>query len=150
MNFTIEEWTTINDPIPQQVARRHENVVLLHNPDAIVALAVSLLESRQWADITAGLVVLTGRRSSEILATAEFKLKSPWSVQFTGALKRRGEVQRLSFEIPTLTTAERVVQALDQLREAQLEQQQLEKVGDPRRTATTSIKSNNYKLKISG
>jgi hypothetical protein len=116
MNFTIEEWTTINAPIAEQVALRNENVVLLNNPDAIVALAVRLLESRQWADIAAGLVVLTGRRSSEILATAEFKVKSQWSVRFTGALKRRGEVQRLSFEIPTLTTAERVVRALDKLR----------------------------------
>jgi hypothetical protein len=116
MNFTVAEWTTINQPISQQVARRNENVVLLENPDAIVALAVRLLESRHWADIAAGLVVLTGRRSSEILATAEFKMQSQWSVRFTGALKRRGEVQRLSFEIPTLTTAERVVKALDKLR----------------------------------
>jgi hypothetical protein len=103
MHFTVAEWTTINDPIAEQVARRNENVVLLDNPDAIVALAVRLLESRQWADIAAGLVVLTGRRSSEILATAEFKLVSQWSVRFTGALKRRGEVQRLSFD-PFFTT----------------------------------------------
>jgi hypothetical protein len=117
MNFTVEEWTTINDPIAAQVARRNENVVLLDNPDAIVAQAVRMLESREWADIAAGLVVLTGRRSSEIMGSAQFQLKSQWSVLFTGALKRRGEVQRLSFEIPTLTTAERVVKALDKLRE---------------------------------
>jgi Telomere resolvase len=116
MNFTVEEWTTINNPIADQVARRNENVVLLDNPDAIVAQAVRLLESREWADIAAGLVVLTGRRSSEIMGSAQFQIKSQWSVRFTGALKRRGEVQRLSFEIPTLTTAERVVKALDKLR----------------------------------
>jgi Telomere resolvase len=116
MNFTVAEWTTINDPIADQVARRNENVVLLDNPDAIVAQAVRLLESREWADIAAGLVVLTGRRSSEIIGSAQFQLKSQWSVLFTGALKRRGEVQRLSFEIPTLTTAGRVVKALDKLR----------------------------------
>jgi Telomere resolvase len=116
MNFTVAEWTTINDPIAEQVARRNENVVLLDNPDAIVAQAVRLLESREWADIAAGLVVLTGRRSSEIIGSAQFQIKSQWSVRFTGALKRRGEVQRLSFEIPTLTTAGRVVKALDKLR----------------------------------
>ncbi len=59
---------------------------------------------------------MTGRRSSEILATAEFEAKTKWSVVFTGALKRRGETQRLSFEIPTLTTAQRVVEALAKLR----------------------------------
>jgi Telomere resolvase len=116
MNFTVAEWTTINDPIAEQVARRNENVVLLDNPDAIVAQAVRLLESREWADIAAGLVVLTGRRSSEIIGSAQFHLKSQWTVRFTGALKRRSEVQRLSFEIPTLTTAGRVVKALDKLR----------------------------------
>ena len=117
LNFTVAEWTTINSPIEEQVARRNENVVLLENPDAIVAQAVRLLESREWADVAAGLVVLTGRRSSEILGTAQFQPMSQWSVLFTGALKRRGESQRLSFEIPTLTTAERIISALAKLRQ---------------------------------
>ena len=117
MNFTVAEWTTINSPIEEQVARRNENVVLLENPDVIVAQAVRLLESREWAEVAAGLVVLTGRRSSEILGTAQFQPMSQWSVLFTGALKRRGESQRLSFEIPTLTTAERIISALAKLRQ---------------------------------
>jgi hypothetical protein len=123
MNFTVAEWTMINTPIADQVARRNENVVLLDenvvlldNSEAIVAQAVRLLEQREWAEVAAGLVVLTGRRSSEILGTADFQSKSQWSVVFSGALKRRGEVQRLSFEIPTLTTAERVIAALAKLR----------------------------------
>ncbi len=116
LNFTVAEWTAINFPIEEQVAQRNEHVVLLENPDAIVAQAVRLLESREWTDVAAGLVVLTGRRSSEVLGTAQFQPKSQWSVMFTGALKRRGEAQRLSFEIPTLTTAERVVKALEKLR----------------------------------
>ena len=116
MNFTVAEWTMINTPIADQVARRNENVVLLDNSEAIVAQAVRLLEQCEWAEVAAGLVVLTGRRSSEILGTANFQSKSQWSVTFTGALKRRGESQMLSFEIPTLTTAERVITALAKLR----------------------------------
>ena len=116
MNFTVAEWTMINTPIADQVARRNENVVLLDNSEAIVAQAVRLLEQREWAEVAAGLVVLTGRRSSEILGTANFQPKSQWSVVFSGALKRRGEVQQLAFEIPTLTTAERVIAALAKLR----------------------------------
>jgi len=116
MNFTVAEWTMINHPIEAQVARRNENVVLLDHSEAIVAQAVRLLESREWAEVAAGLVVVTGRRSSEILGTADFQPKSQWSVTFTGALKRRGESQVLSFEIPTLTTAERVITALAKLR----------------------------------
>jgi Telomere resolvase len=117
MNFTVAEWTMINTPIADQVARRNENVVLLDNSEAIVAQAVRLLEQREWAEVAAGLVVLTGRRSSEILGTANFRSKSQWSVTFTGALKRRGEAQILAFEIPTLTTADRVITALAKLRQ---------------------------------
>ncbi len=116
MSFTKAEWVEINQPIDTQVARRNENQQYLDNPEGVVAQAVRLLESQEWAEIAAGLAVLTGRRSSEILATAQFEVMSKWSVIFTGALKRRGESQRLSFEIPTLTTARRVVEALARIR----------------------------------
>jgi Telomere resolvase len=65
----------------------------------------------------AGRDILTSRRSSEILGTADFQSKSQWSVIFTGALKRWGEAHILSFEIPTLTTADRVIKALAKLRQ---------------------------------
>lgn len=115
MNFTKAEWTQINDPIDQQVATRNENQGLIDNPDAIVQKATALLSSREWADVAAALAVLTGRRSSEILATARFYYKTPYSVTFTGALKRRGEQQTLSFEIPTLAPAQMVIEALNKL-----------------------------------
>jgi hypothetical protein len=44
---------------------------------------------------------------------------------FTGALKRRGETVELSFEIPTLTTADRVCQALEMVRRALPQAQQM-------------------------
>ncbi len=115
MNFTKAEWTQINDPIDQQVATRNENQGLIDNPDAIVQKATALLSSREWTDVAAALAALTGRRSSEILATARFYYKTPYSVTFTGALKRRGEQQTLSFEIPTLAPAQMVIEALNKL-----------------------------------
>jgi hypothetical protein len=84
-------------------------------PDAIVAMAVRLLDLPEWAEVVAGLAVLTGRWVSELLATAQFEPKSLWSVIFRGALKR-GNEQGLQFEIPTLTTAQRVCRALDMIR----------------------------------
>jgi Telomere resolvase len=57
------------------------------------------------------------RRSSELLATAKFTTASPYSVTFTGSLKRRGELQELSFEIPTLANSKQVCAALDKLRQ---------------------------------
>ncbi len=115
MNFTKAEWIQINEPIDQQVASRNENQGFIDNPDAIVQKATVLLSSREWADVAAALAVLTGRRSSEILATARLYYKTPYSVTFTGALKRRGEQQTLSFEIPTLAPASVVIEALNKL-----------------------------------
>lgn len=116
MRFSTEEYIQINNEKQGVVSDRNEQVQFLDNPDAIVAQAVRLLDSPEWSEIAAGLSVLTGRRSSEILSTAEFVPKTHWSVTFTGALKRRGETQILSFEIPTLTTAEKVCKALEKVR----------------------------------
>ena len=116
IKLTTAEHTQINDEKQGRVAERNEQVQWLGDPDAIVATAVRLLESPSWADVAAGLSVLTGRRSSELLATAHFTPQTQWSVTFTGALKRRGETQTLSFEIPTLTTAQRVCDALAKVR----------------------------------
>jgi hypothetical protein len=115
--MTPAEYTQLNNQKQANTANRNENVKQIDNPDAIVAKAVALLEdSRNWFDLAAALAVLTGRRSSEILATAQFAKATQWSVMFTGALKRGGERQRLSFEIPTLTTADRVITALATIR----------------------------------
>lgn len=123
--MTTAEYTKLNNQKQQNTADRNEAVKQIDNPDAIVAKAVSLLEdSPHWFDVATALAVLTGRRSSEILATAQFEKATQWSVTFTGALKRGGERQRLSFEIPTLTTSDRVIAALAMLR------RQLPDVGD--------------------
>jgi hypothetical protein len=116
IKFSREEQFELNSQKRQQVGERNLQQQYLDNPDGIVAQAVRLLESPDWAEIAAGLSVLTGRRSTEILKTAEFEVKSQWSVMFKGALKRRGEPVPLVFEIPTLTTAQRVVEAVAKLR----------------------------------
>lgn len=118
VKFSTEEYVELNNQKQGKIASRNESVQQIHDPDAIVAQAVRLLHSPEWADIAAGLAVLTGRRVAEILSTAQFTKKTQWSVIFTGALKRKGETQKLSFEIPTLTTADRVIKALSTLRKA--------------------------------
>jgi Telomere resolvase len=102
---------------------------------------VELLESPEWAQVCAGLAVLTGRRSSELLSTAKFEKCSQWSVTFTGALKRRGELQELSFEIPTLTTADRVVKALENVRSRLPEAMQLSAEGVNRKYGQAIIRA---------
>jgi hypothetical protein len=116
VKFSTQEYTELNNQKQDSVATRNESVQFIDNPDAIVSKAVELLDSPEWSEVAAGLSVLTGRRSSELLSTANFEKASKWSVVFTGALKRRGELQELSFEIPTLTTADLVVKALEKVR----------------------------------
>ncbi|MBD3885003.1 hypothetical protein IFO70_25045 [Phormidium tenue FACHB-886] len=118
MNFTPEQWTAMNHTIAARAAAQNEAQVILspETVNAIVTRATTLLQSRQWSDIAAALAVLTGRRSTEVLKTATFTPATPYSVLFTGALKRKGEQVPLRFEIPTLTQAEYVLKATDKLR----------------------------------
>ncbi|GFE72279.1 protelomerase family protein [Chroococcus sp. FPU101] len=116
IKFTTDEYISLNDAKQGRVASRNEQVQFLDDPDAIVVKAIALLDSPEWSEVAAGLSVLTGRRSSELLSTAQFIKCSEWSVTFTGALKRGGETQVLSFEIPTLAPAELVCQALSKVR----------------------------------
>jgi Telomere resolvase len=116
IKFTTEEHTEINAIKQKRVGDRNEAIQQIDHPDKIVAEAVRLLKSPNWANIAAGLAVLTGRRVAEILSTAKFKKRSQFSILFTGALKRRGEPVELSFEIPTLTSADHVITALSRLR----------------------------------
>ncbi|MGL5805894.1 MAG: protelomerase family protein, partial [Xenococcaceae cyanobacterium] len=109
------EYTEINDLKQGRVADRNEQVQFIDRPDEIVNRAVELLNRADWADIAAGLAVLTGRRCAELLSTASFEIKSKYSVTFAGAVKRRGE-KGLVFEIPTLATADRVVDAIAKVR----------------------------------
>lgn len=114
--FSKAEHVEINNERQQRVGDRNLAVQFIDDPEEIVAKAVRLLESPEWSEVAAGLSVVTGRRLTELLATATFTPKSKWSVVFSGALKRRGEPVELSFEIPTLTTAEKVCRALEALR----------------------------------
>jgi hypothetical protein len=116
LKFTTEQYFELNRSKQKRADTRNQWQAVLENPDAIVAKAVQLLESKSWAEVAAGLAIVTGRRSSEILATAQFTEVSRWSVQFSGALKRRGEAVPLQFEIPTLTTAARVCKAIAYIR----------------------------------
>ncbi|NJL23481.1 MAG: hypothetical protein HC895_25945 [Leptolyngbyaceae cyanobacterium SM1_3_5] len=118
IGFSRDESIELNNIKQGRVSERNESVQQIEKPDEIVAKAVRLLDSPEWADMAAGLAVLTGRRAAEVLSTAQFEKKSHWSVIFTGALKRRGESVILSFEIPTLTNADRVIATLAKLRAA--------------------------------
>jgi len=115
VDFDKETWTAINNRNTDSIAERITKFI--DNPDAIVKRATVLLKSYQWSEIAAGLAVLTGRRSTEVIKTAQFEYKSKFSVVFTGALKRGNEPVECVFEIPTLCEASLVINAISSLRE---------------------------------
>ncbi|WP_262562528.1 telomere resolvase [Acaryochloris sp. CCMEE 5410] len=100
MRFTTDEWTEINLQAGSQP--REGSIHLITNPDAIVAKASQLLKSCQWANIIAGLTVITGRRCAELLKTATFSYQSPFSLWFTGTPKLHPTKPHPAFELPTL------------------------------------------------
>jgi Telomere resolvase len=73
MDFSREEWIEINRPIFEKAAIQNKHQVILEpvTVNGIVARATNLLMSCEWSEIAAGLVVLTGRRSTEVLKTAK-------------------------------------------------------------------------------
>lgn len=115
VNFDTETWTEINNHYSNNIATRTSKFI--DTPDAIVQKATNLLNSYVWAEIAAGLSVLTGRRCTEVIKTAKFELKSKFSVIFRGSLKRKNEPLECVFEIPTLCEANLVIKAIASLRE---------------------------------
>ena len=114
IKFDKSTWTDINHVSSARIAER--TTKFISDPDAIVKRARVLLGSYQWSEIAAGLAVVTGRRCTEVIQTAEFEYKTKYSVIFTGSLKRKNEPVECVFEIPTLCEAELVIQALASLR----------------------------------
>jgi hypothetical protein len=114
-NFTPEEWDEANAPAQIAARKRNENQLSLEGGtiNTLLTRATNLLASKDWLDIAAGLLVVTGRRPAEVLKTASFESCTDYSVQFRGAVKRRDDIE---FEIPTLCKSEYVINALEKLR----------------------------------
>lgn len=114
VDFDTSTWIQINNRASDRLGERQTK--LIDNPDKIVKRATTLLGSYQWSEIAAGLAVVTGRRCTEVIKTAQFEYKSKYSVIFTGALKRGDEPVECVFEIPTLCQAQLVIDAIANLR----------------------------------
>lgn len=114
VNFDKNTWTEINNSSSQTIADR--TTKLIQNPEVIVQTATDLLKSFHWSEIAAGLAVLTGRRCTEVIATAQFKYISKYILEFSGSLKRKSEPIPCVFEIPTLADAQSIINAIKNLR----------------------------------
>jgi hypothetical protein len=106
-------YTVMNNEQASRLNARENKFFTSEQANELVVRAIALLDSEAPDEVAAGLAVLVGRRISEILLS-QFKLKTAYSLLFSEAVKRRGEVG-LEFEIPTLAPADSVLTAIARL-----------------------------------
>lgn len=72
-------------------------------------------ESVRWHDVSIALVLCTGRRPSEIHATAEFTYVDDDHLEFSGQLKKK-DIDQVGYIIPTLAPSKDCIAALEFLK----------------------------------
>lgn len=110
----------LNDDASDILRKKHDDRIKV-NPDYIIALAHGKLtkNTSTWQEMAASLIVVTGRRPTEILKTGTFNKLDEKRVLFDGQLKTRDRGLHESLEaypIPVLVssecTADVIVQAM--------------------------------------
>lgn len=116
--LTRDEQATVKAATKSQVYSDHTNLRPI-DADDLILKATELLDSASYLNIALGLMLLTGRRATEILKTAELSVVTDESVVFAGQLKTKGSdnAQTSPYEIPVLTKSQTVVDALSKLRQ---------------------------------
>lgn len=109
-----EVYIQLNNEQASRLNARENKFFSIKQANELVERAIKLLDSDEPDEVAAGLAVLLGRRISEILISG-FRPKTAYSLFFSEAVKRRGEAG-MEFEIPTLATADRVLEAIHHLK----------------------------------
>lgn len=114
-NLPREQWAGLAMRSRGTLEQRNQNLLILSDPDGIIARAQQLLVHDDWAVIVAGILVLVGCRVGEVLVSGQVTLKTPYSVLFLGRLKLRGKPD-YAFEKPTLCEASLLLSGWERLR----------------------------------
>ncbi len=75
-------------------AQRRQRVAFV--PQPVVAAAISALSSDDYRQVAAAIILLTGRRPTEILKSGDFTQVNRYQVEFTGQLKSRDKADAYS------------------------------------------------------
>ena len=96
-----------------------QSVLIPIDPDDLILKACELLKSESYLCVALGLMLLTGRRATEILKTAVMNVQTDSTVIFAGQLKTKDSenAQTTPYEIPVLTDSQTVIEALAKLRQ---------------------------------
>jgi len=111
----------VRDANRERNVRDNRNLRLI-DPDEMIAKALALLEHKAYVDVVAGLLLLTGRRSIEVLKTGTFtKIRGRGAktmLTFEGQAKTRGadSAQRAPYRIPVLVDPKIILEKIAWLR----------------------------------
>lgn len=116
LNLTEEEIIFLNLNYVETVSREHRNLRPIERHQEMIRCAEQLLITGSPLDWVLGLCLLTGRRASEIGATACFGIIDESHVRFSGQLKTKTRESH-PYVIPVLTNSQDITEALITLRE---------------------------------
>ena len=90
MNYSSEFHSARQAPTAAKTkAQRRQRVAF--EPQPVIDAAVTALSSNSTWEVAAAIILLTGRRPTEILKSAEFTQSGPYQLEFSGQLKSRGD-----------------------------------------------------------
>jgi len=133
---TIAEWNERNQAT-KKVGVTKANSKLPLYPERLIETAAELINRDSWNYIAAGLILLTGRRPTEIVWSGKFSPASPYTVLFSGQLKK-GNLQPKAYEIPTLIEASLILFAYNRLRQLDKIKKEILKLESAQEVATKS------------
>jgi hypothetical protein len=100
------------------VSTRQRNVRVISDVDGYLIYAESLLAATSYIDRLLALAALTGRRTSELLCSAQLEAAGDYAAVFTGQLKAKGR-ETEPYIIPLLTDYTTIADALERLQAGQ-------------------------------
>jgi len=116
----IKDW--IRDDSKAKLKEKSINQILV-NPDWIKTICEEILKDNKSTpeSLAVAIIMSAGRRITEVLKTAKFKVDGEYSLLFSGQLKTKNRnlfEEIKPYKIPTLVKAELVAEALKSIRKA--------------------------------
>jgi len=114
MNYSGEFHSARQAPTAAKTkAQRRQRVAF--EPQPVIDAAVTALSSNSTWEVAAAIILLTGRRPTEILKSAEFTQSGPYQLEFSGQLKSRSD-RAIAYPIYSLVRTHLLIDAFTRFR----------------------------------
>lgn len=108
------ELNKVKETYNQKLTDFERDLINLYDYKKLINKGIELINSDKFLDKFLALVLFTGRRDSEIGATAKFEYINDKKVLFTGQLKTKNPIP---YEIPILYSTSKIIKTLKDIRE---------------------------------